>query len=105
MLKYEKVQFAVVIAAIVAITFGLLVMIANPSLGYRDDSDIDPLAIEVVKQTWSEFTTAQKQARCENAKGHYRKVAKRIVRKYHSNATRKGKVELKAGYVWLLHQC
>lgn len=71
---------------------------------YRDDSEIDPLAIEVVLQTWDAMSHKEQMRKCDHH-GGYRATAKRIVRKYNSDATKSGKRELKAGYIWLLHNC
>ena len=58
-----------------------------------------PLALEVVSQTWHDLPQAKKERYCDT------RNAKRIVKRHHSNATPKGKRELRKAYRAWLRDC
>lgn len=69
--------------------------------GIEAEASIDPMAYEVVMQTWYGKIS-------HKAKGHYcdTKNANAIIRKYNSNATRHGKAELKKAYrFYIFNNC
>lgn len=69
--------------------------------GIEAKASIDPLAHEVVMQTWyGKISQPDRMHYCDT------KNAKAIIRKYNSNATRQGKVQLRKAYrFYIFNNC
>jgi hypothetical protein len=83
-----------------AIVFGFLAILVFAG-NVEANASIDPMAHEVVMQTWyGKIPQAKRMHYCDTQN------AKSIVKRYNKNATRQGKAELRKAYrFYILNNC